>query len=126
MFVNETNPLSFDDAEDRPATQELELDFDSLNKPLPLRFVKFQKVNNLTIFVKVTVFFLFVFDFINNKQQFISTFLTHQYRGRGRLTVGQHLFAPTSAVLGQSRGRRRDSGVSHPIHWSICLADEYV
>jgi len=52
LFVNETNPLSFDDAEERPATQELELDFDSLNKPLPLRFVKFQKVNNVTIFVK--------------------------------------------------------------------------
>lgn len=52
MFVNETNPLSFDDAELRPATQELDLDFDSLNKPLPLRFVKFQKVNNLTLFIK--------------------------------------------------------------------------
>jgi len=52
LFVNETNPLSFDDAEARPATQEFELEFDNLNKPLPLRFVKFQKVNNLTIFIK--------------------------------------------------------------------------
>ena len=58
LFVNETNPLSFDDAEARPATQEFELEFDNLNKPLPLRFVKFQKVNNLTIFIKVRIYIL--------------------------------------------------------------------
>jgi len=52
LFANETNPLSFDDAETRPATQEFELEFSELTKPIVLRFVKFQNVNNLTLFFK--------------------------------------------------------------------------
>jgi len=52
LFVNVTNPLDFDDAESAPATQELELDAKLLDTMIPLRFVKFQNVQNLTIFVK--------------------------------------------------------------------------
>ena len=47
-----TNPLDFDDAENAPATQELELDAKQLDVAIPLRFVKFQNVQNLTIFIK--------------------------------------------------------------------------
>jgi len=52
LFVNVTNPLDFDDAESAPATQELELESSSLDKPIPLRFVKFQNVQNLTVFIQ--------------------------------------------------------------------------
>ena len=52
MFANVTNPLDFDDAENAPATQELELDAKLLDTSIPLRFVKFQNVQNLTIFIK--------------------------------------------------------------------------
>jgi hypothetical protein len=52
LFVNVTNPLDFDDAENAPATQELELECAHYGKPIPLRFVKFQNVQNLTIFIK--------------------------------------------------------------------------
>jgi len=52
LFVNVTNPLDFDDAESAPATQELELDSKLLGTMIPLRFVKFQNVQNLTIFIK--------------------------------------------------------------------------
>ena len=57
LFVNVTNPLDFDDAENAPATQELELEIDNYGKPIPLRYVKFQNVQNLTIFIKVIVIF---------------------------------------------------------------------
>jgi len=52
IFANVTNPLDFDDAENQPSTQDLELEADAFGKPIPLRFVKFQNVQNLTIFIK--------------------------------------------------------------------------
>lgn len=55
IFANVTNPLDFDDAENQPSTQDLELEPDAFGKPIPLRFVKFQNVQNLTIFIKVRV-----------------------------------------------------------------------
>ena len=55
IFANVTNPLDFDDAENQPSTQDLELEPDVFGKPIPLRFVKFQNVQNLTIFIKVRV-----------------------------------------------------------------------
>lgn len=55
IFANVTNPLDFDDAENQPSTQDLELEPDAFGKPIPLRFVKFQNVQNLTIFIKVRI-----------------------------------------------------------------------
>eukprot|EP00470_Lotharella_oceanica_P000041 CAMPEP_0170169692 /NCGR_PEP_ID=MMETSP0040_2-20121228/2629_1 /TAXON_ID=641309 /ORGANISM="Lotharella oceanica, Strain CCMP622" /LENGTH=178 /DNA_ID=CAMNT_0010408597 /DNA_START=70 /DNA_END=606 /DNA_ORIENTATION=- len=53
LFVNPGN-LDFDGAEDEDGTQEIELKPDDLKsgaKPIRLKFVKFQKVSNLSIFV---------------------------------------------------------------------------
>ncbi|CAG5113573.1 Oidioi.mRNA.OKI2018_I69.chr2.g7664.t1.cds [Oikopleura dioica] len=52
LFANETSPISFDDAEQRKSTQDFDLSFEELSKPIEVRFVKFQKVNNITIFFK--------------------------------------------------------------------------
>lgn len=52
IFSNVTNPLDFEDAEVADSTQDIELENGQLGKAVPVRFVKFQKVNNLTIFIK--------------------------------------------------------------------------
>merc|ERR1740130_887309 len=49
LFVNDTP--GFEEAEDKPATQEFELTEDELGKRLELRFVKFQSVDKLTFFI---------------------------------------------------------------------------
>ena len=50
LFVNRTQ-LSFDDAEGAPAEQEMELEAEMLGERIDLRFVKFQSVDRLTLFV---------------------------------------------------------------------------
>jgi len=53
LFVN-PGSLDFEGAEDEDPTQEIELDQDDLKKdakPKPVKFVKFQKVSTLVIFV---------------------------------------------------------------------------
>ena len=50
LFVNDTP--GFEEAEDKPATQEFELTEDELGKRLELRFVKFQSVDKLTFFIQ--------------------------------------------------------------------------
>lgn len=48
IFANKTN-MSFEDAEDFPPTQQLEVS--GVAQTLPLQFVKFQNVHSLTIFI---------------------------------------------------------------------------
>lgn len=50
LFVN-CKALGFDDAESRPAEQELELAPDQLGSRIELRFVKFQSVQTLSLFI---------------------------------------------------------------------------
>lgn len=54
LFINLPNTLDFDKADSTEPTQLLELTPEDLSgkKPIPLRFVKFQNVSNLQIFVK--------------------------------------------------------------------------
>ena len=56
VFQNQPagNTLDFDSADSMTAAQDLTLTEDDLDgeKPIPLRFVKFQNVNNLQLFVK--------------------------------------------------------------------------
>ena len=56
IFINRSNNLSFDEAEDEPFTQEIVIqpedwDASTATAKLELRFVKFQKVSSLVIFV---------------------------------------------------------------------------
>lgn len=55
LFTNRSHNLGFDEAEDFSATQEIELSEDSWNADgtanIPLRFVKFQNISSLVIFV---------------------------------------------------------------------------
>ncbi|EPX75166.1 thioredoxin-like I protein Txl1 [Schizosaccharomyces octosporus yFS286] len=58
LFINHPTVLSFEDAESFPATQVIEdIEYKSDDEPLniPLRFVKFQRVNSLIIFVSSNV-----------------------------------------------------------------------
>ncbi|WBW72127.1 thioredoxin-like I protein Txl1 [Schizosaccharomyces osmophilus] len=58
LFINQPTVLSFEDAESSPATQVIEeIEYKSDDEPLniPLRFVKFQRVNSLVIFVSSNV-----------------------------------------------------------------------
>lgn len=50
LFVN-CKALGFDDAESRPAEQELELSSEQLGSRIELRFVKFQSVQTLSLFI---------------------------------------------------------------------------
>ena len=50
LFVN-CKTLGFDDAESRPAEQELELTPEQFGSRIELRFVKFQSVQTLTFFI---------------------------------------------------------------------------
>jgi len=54
LFINQPQTLDFDSAESMAAVQAFELTKDDLdeNSLIPLRYVKFQNVQNLTIFVK--------------------------------------------------------------------------
>ena len=51
LFANRQN-LGFADVEDMPAEQELELAPETLGERLELRFVKFQSVERLTVFIQ--------------------------------------------------------------------------
>ena len=51
LFVNRPN-LDFGDTESMQATQELELSSDQLGQRLDLKFVSFQAVDHLTVFVR--------------------------------------------------------------------------
>lgn len=54
VFVNRNN-LGFQDIEDVEPTQEFELSAADLKEnadPIPLKFVKFQRVNSITLFIK--------------------------------------------------------------------------
>ncbi|EEB09340.2 thioredoxin-like I protein Txl1 [Schizosaccharomyces japonicus yFS275] len=58
LFINLPNVLSFEDADSLEATQEFtEIKYDKANEPVvvPLRFVKFQRVNSLVIFISKNV-----------------------------------------------------------------------
>ena len=50
FFANKTS-MNFDDAESGAAEQELELTAEQLGRRIELRFVKFQNVNQLSIFI---------------------------------------------------------------------------
>lgn len=55
LFLNQPRSLDFDKAETSEPIQQLELKAEDLvddAKPVPLKYVKFQNVNSLTIFVK--------------------------------------------------------------------------
>lgn len=55
FFLNQPSSVDFDKAESAEAVQQLELQQEDLNeeaKPVQLKYVKFQNVNSLTIFVK--------------------------------------------------------------------------
>ena len=53
LYLNPTTTLDFDTAESTTPTQTLTLTFDEEGKAkLPLRFVKFQRVSSLGVFVK--------------------------------------------------------------------------
>ena len=41
IFANVTNPLDFDDAENQPSTQDLELEPDAFGKPIPPHYIVF-------------------------------------------------------------------------------------
>lgn len=55
LFVNKPHMLGFDEAENMAATQVIELSEKDWNKEgtasIPLRFVKFQNINSLVIFI---------------------------------------------------------------------------
>merc|ERR1712159_283503 len=51
LFVNRNKSFGFDDAEALPAEQEFELAAEELGQPYNLKFVKFQSVERLAIFV---------------------------------------------------------------------------
>ncbi|EPY49474.1 thioredoxin-like I protein Txl1 [Schizosaccharomyces cryophilus OY26] len=58
LFINLPTVLSFEDADSFPATQIIEdIEYKSDDEPIniPLRFVKFQRVNSLVIFVSSNV-----------------------------------------------------------------------
>lgn len=56
LFTNRTHNMAFEDAEGEAATQTIELSEDSFNAQgtanIPLRFVKFQNINSLVLFVE--------------------------------------------------------------------------
>jgi len=54
LFINQTRSLDFDSAESNIAVQSFELKLDDLknNTLIPLRFVKFQNVQSITLFFK--------------------------------------------------------------------------
>ncbi|XP_014669450.1 PREDICTED: thioredoxin-like protein 1 [Priapulus caudatus] len=54
MFVNQTRTLDFDSADSMTPVQAIDLAEEDLmeGELIPLRFVKFQNVNNITLFVK--------------------------------------------------------------------------
>lgn len=53
LFINQPKTLDFDQAESITSTQDIKLTEENLNgEPIELRFVKFQNVQNLQIFVK--------------------------------------------------------------------------
>lgn len=55
LFLNQPRSLDFDKAESSESVQQLELEAEDLvddAKPVQLKYVKFQNVNSLTIFVK--------------------------------------------------------------------------
>lgn len=55
LFLNQPSSLDFDKAESSEPVQALDLKEEDLTddaKPIPLKYVKFQNVNSLTIFVK--------------------------------------------------------------------------
>ncbi|KAJ8286668.1 hypothetical protein GJAV_G00041790 [Gymnothorax javanicus] len=54
MFINLPRSMDFDDAERSEATQALELSEDDVKEDslIPLRYVKFQNVNSVTLFIK--------------------------------------------------------------------------
>ncbi len=56
LFINRSNVLGFDEANDTPATQTIELkssdwDAETGTAKVELRFVKFQNISSLVIFV---------------------------------------------------------------------------
>lgn len=51
MYVNRDN-LGFEDAEQVDPTQTLHLTTEDMKKPIALKFVKYQRVNSLTIFIE--------------------------------------------------------------------------
>ncbi|KAK4229151.1 PITH domain-containing protein [Podospora fimiseda] len=55
LFINKTHNLDFDEAEDMAATQQIELSGKDWNAEgtasIPLRYVKFQNINSLVLFV---------------------------------------------------------------------------
>lgn len=52
LFVNREN-LGFEDADDVDPTQTLHLTTEDIKKgPIPLKFVKFQRVKTLTLFIE--------------------------------------------------------------------------
>jgi hypothetical protein len=54
LFVNRIG-LSFDDVESIQETQRLDLTEESYEAAIPLRYVKFQNVNSLTLFIQDTI-----------------------------------------------------------------------
>jgi hypothetical protein len=51
LFVNRDN-LGFEDCDDVDPTQTIDLtDVNSMRNPIPLKFVKFQRVKSLTLFI---------------------------------------------------------------------------
>jgi PITH domain len=55
LYVNSANPLGFEDVDDVDPTQEFELTSEDLREssdPLMTKFVKFQRVKTLTIFIE--------------------------------------------------------------------------
>lgn len=53
LFINQPNTLDFDKADGMVSTQDLQLTPDRLDgSPIGLRFVKFQNVQNLHLFIK--------------------------------------------------------------------------
>jgi hypothetical protein len=51
LYVNREN-LGFEDCEDVDPTQTLHLTAEDMKKPIPLKFVKFQRVKSLTLFIE--------------------------------------------------------------------------
>lgn len=51
LFVDREN-LGFEDAEDVDPTQTLHITTEDMKKPILLKFVKYQRVNSLTLFVE--------------------------------------------------------------------------
>ena len=51
LLVNKSKSLGFDDADQLPGDQEFELAAEELGAPYNLKFVKFQSVERLSIFI---------------------------------------------------------------------------